>query len=288
MVRRLAAGLLRGAPFLLQLDQMRVDVFGGRLDQVRLQPGIDAADDGVDRGGTGVEHVDDLLLAQLTVADVGANQRGRIVDRIAMTRERLTRLQVQHAPQRLHVLPQIAAMRRRNRDRAAVDQQIAAEHHRRARLVEADMIGRVARRVNHPQRAVAGAHDRFVLERLERHAAARVHLAWQLREHEIRPSPPQRRDSRHVIAVRMRDEHALQHRARLLRFQRLGHARGIVVAVLRRVDERRLLAGQQPRVGAAARQRSRIVAADTDPSIVSFLAVCSEIRFQLHVARSRA
>ena len=157
-------------------------------------------------------------------------------------------------------------MRRRNRDRAAVDQQIAAEQHRRARLVIADVIGRVPRRVNHPQRAVASAHDRFVRQRVERLAGAGVVFSRQLREDERRPAPPQRREPRDMIGVRVRDQHPLQMRAGLFRFQRFRHALGVLVAVFARIDERRLLARQQPRVDAAARQRSRIVASDTDPS----------------------
>ena len=124
--------------------------------------------------------------------------------------------------QRLQVLPQVAAVARGNDDRPADAHQIAAEQVSRGLVEEAQMIRRVARRVNRQELRVA-RRDGTVRPLAESHDARG------------RPARRERREPADVIRVAVRDQHRRERRA----LERRRHRIEVRLVADTRVDEHR-------------------------------------------------
>src|SRR5262245_25046922 len=156
--------------------------------------------------------------------DVGADQRAGVVDRRTVTRVDPSRLVLEQAPERLEIERHVAAGGRVDRDRPAVHEQVAAEEDAGAELEEREVVRRVPRRVQYPERAVAGRDRLAVYERGPGDVVRCVRRMRELREGRAGPALREDLDAFDVIAMEMRDEDLREPGARLLRVEDRRHA----------------------------------------------------------------
>ena len=177
--------------------------------------------------------------------DVLVDERRRIVDDRAVSRQQPARREIAHELQRREVGPQVAALPRRNDDRPSLAREVAAVEIAGLAIEEAEMIRGVARRRQDLELPVAGGDG----------------IAGRIHHHQPAPPIAQRRQSLDVIGMPVRDQHARERRA----VQRGGHGLHVLRVPDAGVDERGLAPRQQPGVVAGrARPLGRIAGGNED------------------------
>ena len=176
---------------------MGANGFARRIEEPRAQRRVNTGDDLIDIRDPLLHELGDLAMAPFAVREVLVDDRQRVIDGRPMGGEQTRRTKAADPAQRRKVLAQVSAAARRDDDRAAETQEVAAINLVRALIEKTEMIRRMTRRVQRPQLGAAGGEEISVLERRPLAAA----------DDDGRPALPDVGDTRNMIDVAVRHEH---------------------------------------------------------------------------------
>ena len=197
------------------------------------------------------------LLITLVVALIVLALAWYVIRTLLPLPEPLGRVERPYPLERTDVRGEPPATRRGDYDRAALDEQIAAEQAARTLVPQADVIRRVARRVENDEFLAGSPNELEIVERLDLNLVRRVELRPG-KLHHARPWPrgAHGRHAAHVVRVRVRDHHQVQRR---IGFPKGPSERVHVPRVANAgIHQHGPVMGNQPRAGALAGRRTRI------------------------------